>query len=266
MRLLRRIVLGILLVLTVLVVLVVGSIGVDALIGRNRIDRLVNTRIDNPGAAPVGAFIAQPPGDGPFPAVIMIHEFWGLNGAINDKAAALAEEGYVVVAPDTYRGRSTGWLPRAIYLVSTTPEERIRTDLEAVFTWLAAQPGVDPERIAIMGFCYGGGQALRYSLHNNRLAATGVFYGSVITDPASLRALPGPLLGVFGGADASIPVADVRAFETALNTAGIPNQISVYEGQPHAFVESVEEIRQGGVQGEAWAELVAFLNKNLKQL
>jgi len=265
MRIFKRILLGIVIVVLALVLFVVGSIAVDALIGRNRVAALVNTQIDNPNGPPVGAFVAQPAGAGPHPAVIMIHEFWGLKQEINDKATALAAEGYVVVAPDTYRGTTTGWLPRAIYLSATTPEERVMADLDAIFAWLAAQPNVDPQRIAVMGFCYGGRQALRYGLHNNQLAATSVFYGTPVSDPAQLSKFSGPVLGVFGGADTSIPLAEVEAFEAGLKTAGIPNQISIYPGQPHAFVTSIEAIRQGGAQGEAWAELLAFLQTNLKQ-
>jgi carboxymethylenebutenolidase len=264
MRTLRRILLGLAGLVLALIVFLAGSIAVDGLIGQNRLDALVNTSIANPNGPEVRAFVARPSTPGPHPAVIMIHEWWGLKPEIVGKAEALAQEGYVVIAPDTFRGSTTGWIPRAIYQVTTTPAEQVDGDLEAVFDWLSAQPDVQADRIAIMGFCYGGGASLRYSLSNDQLAATAVFYGSTIADAERLRVLSGPVLGVFGSADNAIPVSEVQAFEAALDQAGVPNQVTIYEGQPHAFVKSIEEIRQGGPQQEAWNELLDFLRQNLQ--
>ena len=72
------------------------------------------------------------------------------------------------------------------------------------------------------------------------------------------------MLGIFGGADQSISVEDVNAFEAGLRAAGVRHEITVYDGQPHAFVTDIESIRAGGVQGQAWAQMLAFLNENLK--
>jgi carboxymethylenebutenolidase len=141
--------------------------------------------------------------------------------------------------------------------------EQVNADLDVVFDWLAVQPNVDPERIAVMGFCYGGGKALQYSLHTDRVAATGVFYGSLVTDPDVLSRLPGPLLGIFGAEDRSIPVAEVEAFEAALDKASVHNQITIYDGVGHAFVSDVDTIEAGGAPGAAWAEFLAFLQETL---
>ena len=181
--------------------LLVGSVAVDALVGGGRVAALTNTAIPNAAGQSVAAYVARPPGEGPFPAVIMLHEFWGLKEEIAGKADALAEQGYVVVAPDMYRGQTTDWLLRAIYLDLTVPEAQALGDLDPVFDWLQEQPNVDPDRIVVMGFCYGGGKALQYSLRNPELAATGVFYGSLERDPAVLGQLPGPVLGAAEGDD-----------------------------------------------------------------
>lgn len=264
----KRILIGLGVALVATVGALALSLPVDRLLNRGRVAELTNLTIAPLGAtAPeVRAFVARPPGDGPFPAVIMIHEFWGLNEAILGKAEALAEEGYLVIAPDTFRGNTTRWLPQAIVQSLTTPQAQIDEDLDAVFAWLVSQPEVDRRRIAVMGFCYGGRAALRYSLHNDRLAATGVFYGSgLITDPAVLRRLPGPVLGIFGTADRMIPLAEIYAFEEALIAAGIPHAIHLYEGQGHAFVTDIEGIRAGGAQGLAWDEFLRFLDVTLRR-
>lgn len=265
MKNIKRILLGLLALVAALVLFLPLSIMGDSLIGRNRLDALVNTTIPGVNGGPqVRAYVARPQGEGPFPTVIMIHEFFGLRESILTKADLLASEGYLVVAPDTFRGSTTGWIPRAIYQVISTKPEDVNADLDSVYAWLESNPDADAGRIAIAGFCYGGRTSLTYSLHNNRLAATVIFYGSPETDPEILKSLPGPVLGIFGGADQSIPVADVNAFEAALTTAGIPNEVTLYEGQPHAFVEDAEGIRAGGAQGEAWAQMLDFLEQNLK--
>lgn len=257
----------VLLILVVgLVVLLVGSVGIDYVLGMSRLDEVTNTRIPGQNGMPeVRAFVARPSGNGPFPAVIMIHEFFGVNESIIGKAKGLAEEGYVVIAPDTFRGSTTDWIPRAIYQVITTPSSQVNQDLDTVFDWLSTQPDVLPDHIAVMGFCYGGRASLTFSLHNPNIAATAIFYGSPETDPQVLKSLPGPILGIFGGADASIPLEEVRAFEKGLSSAGVKNQVTVYEGQPHAFVTDMESIRKGGAQGQAWAQLLDFLQSNLKK-
>lgn len=265
MKLLKRIGLGLLILVLALVVLLFGSIIVDGFFSQGRLAPLTNMAVTAPDGTEIRAYLAQPEGEGPFPAVIMVHEFYGLRPEMLGKAEALADEGYVVIAPNLFRSGTTNWIPRAIYQVITADTAQIDADTEAVYQWLTAQPEVLADRIAIMGFCFGGGTALRYSLSNNQLAATAVFYGQVITDPAKLQALSGPVLGIFGGADASIPLEEVEALRQGLETAGVPHEITVYAGQPHAFVQGMDEIAQGGPQQEAWQQLLAFLQQNLKE-
>ncbi len=194
MKTFKRILLGILIVLAVLILLIPLSIFVDSLLGADRLDKLVNTTIPGVNGGPdVRAYVARPQGEGPFPTVIMIHEFYGLRESIIGKADLLAQEGYLVIAPDTFRGATTSWIPRAIYQVVSTKPEDVNADLDLIYAWLETQSDMDANRIAIAGFCYGGRTSLVYSLHNNKLAATVIFYGSPETDPAVLKNLPGPV-------------------------------------------------------------------------
>jgi len=266
MKIIRRVLFGVLLFVVLAVVLLVGSVAADYALGAGRIDRISNTTMPGMNGTPeVKAYIAKPEGAGPFPVVIMIHEFFGLNESIVSKADGLAAEGYLVVAPDTFRGSTTSWIPRAIYQVITTQPEQVNADLDTVYAWLEAQPAADSSRVAIVGFCYGGRTALVYSLHNNRLAASVVFYGSPETNPVVLKNLPGPVLGIFGGADQSIPVEEATAFETALTQAGVQHEVTIYPDQPHAFVQDMAGIRAGGAQGQAWAQMLKFLDTHLNQ-
>jgi len=266
MKNVRRVFLGLLSIVILLAVLLIGSIAVDFILGAGRVEKITNTSISGLNGTPaVRAYVAKPDGAGPFPVVIMIHEFFGLNESIIGKADGLAAEGYLVIAPDTFRGSTTAWIPRAIYQVISAKPEQVNADLDSIYAWLESQPAVDSSRIAVVGFCYGGRTALVYSLHNNKLAASVVFYGSPETDPTVLKNLPGPILGIFGGADQSIPVEDVKTFETALTQAGVEHEISIYPDQPHAFIEDMASIRAGGAQGQAWAQMLKFLDANLNQ-
>ncbi len=266
MKNVRRVFLGLLSIVILLAVLLIGSIAVDFILGAGRVEKITNTSISGLNGTPaVRAYVAKPDGAGPFPVVIMIHEFFGLNESIIGKADGLAAEGYLVIAPDTFRGSTTAWIPRAIYQVISARPEQVNADLDSIYAWLESQPAVDSSRIAVVGFCYGGRTALVYSLHNNKLAASVVFYGSPETDPTVLKNLPGPILGIFGGADQSIPVEDVKTFETALTQAGVEHEISIYPDQPHAFIEDMASIRAGGAQGQAWAQMLKFLDANLNQ-
>ncbi|MGC8801462.1 dienelactone hydrolase family protein [Chloroflexus sp.] len=262
MQRLRRVLGWIGLVIGIAIVGVILSIPLDAVIGSGRVEELTNVTIPGP-AGPIRAFVAEPSTPGPHPAVIMIHEWWGLRPDIIEKATALAADGYVVVAPDTFRGASTTWIPRAIYQVSTTPPEQVQADLDAVFAWLTARPDVLADRIAVIGFCYGGRTSLLYTLHNPAVAATGIFYGMAEVDPEALRQIRGPVLGIFGGADASIPLSEVERLERDLRVAAVTTRFVVFPDQPHAFVGGIDSINAGGAPGEAWHVLRTFLAETL---
>ncbi len=260
MRLILRIISGLLVAILAVVLAIVVSVPIDRLLNRGKVATMTNTVI----SGEVNAFVVAPESSDKLPVVIMIHEFWGLKPEIVGKAEALAKEGYMVITPDTFRGRTTSWLPSAIWNVMGTPKENILSDLDAVFSWLESQPNVDPTRIMVMGFCYGGGTSLQYSLHNDKIAATGIFYGNVAVNAEELRVLPGPVLGIFGQEDASIPVSEVKAFEAGLEQAGIAKQITIYPDKGHAFVKSVDEIERDPVQKQAWDEFLEFTSAQLK--
>ena len=257
MHLLRRILTILLAILAIAAVALVATVLIDRVRTDGRVESISNVRYAGPDGD-VLAYRSDPSGEGPHPAVVMIHEFWGLRASIAEKADALAAEGYVVVAPDAFRGVSVDWVPAAIWNVIGTPAEQVDADLRAVVDALAADPTVDRDRIVMMGFCFGGGAALRYSLSDPRLAGTGVFYGTLIDDPDRLANLPGPLLGIFGADDVSIPVASVESFQQALATAGVPYDVRIYDGVGHAFVSDMATIRAGGPAGEAWQTFLAW--------
>ncbi len=255
---------GVLALVVVLGAFLAISIALDGRGSAARLDSVTNTTIPGDGGPDVRAYVAKPSTPGPHPVVVMIHEFWGLNPDIVSKADLLAKEGYLVVAPDVFRGSTTGYIPKAIYQVISTPADEVNQDLDAVVKWTARQPEVDSSRTGIVGFCFGGRSSLLYSLHNPTLQATAVFYGEPVTDPKRLAKLQGPVLGIFGGADTSIPIAKVKAFESALKEAGVESTVTIYPNQPHAFVKNAAGIEAGGAQGAAWSEMLRFFQGALQ--
>ncbi len=249
--------------LAVVSVALVVSVPLDRRRMSGSVEALANLELDGP-AGRMHAYVARPEeGTGPFPLVVMIHEFWGLDEATISKAIALAEDGYVVVAPDLMRGSRTRWLPSAIWQTLRTPDERVRDDLDAVLAAFVDRSDIDPTQVAVMGFSFGGRMALRYALERPQVTATAVFYGSVSDDVAALARLGGPVLGVFGAEDTSIPLAEVRAFEAALGSAGVEHEVRVFDGVGHAFVHDAESIAEDPVQAEAWQLLRTFLERHL---
>ncbi len=265
MRILRRVLIGVVIALLVIVAALAASLAIDRVVMRNAVEALANVALVGPDG-PLHAYLARPAahdGDGPFALVVMIHEFWGLDEATISKAGLLAQEGYVVVAPDLMRGHTTRWLPSAIWQTLRTPDERVREDLDAVRAAFEGDAHVDLERLAVIGFCFGGRMALRYALERSEVRATGVFYGNVTDDVEALRRLAGPLLGIFGAQDGTIPLSEVRAFERSLERAGVEHEVHVFTGAGHAFVTDAEGIANDPRQARAWRLLSDFLQRHL---
>ncbi len=257
--------LGVVIVGVALVAIVALSIVIDGAIGGGRVDEFTNTeiRVGGVDGSVIRGYVAVPDGPGPHPAVIMVHEFFGLRPSIIEKADLLASDGYLVVAPDLYRGASTGWIPRAIVLSATVDQRRVITDLDAVFAWLRDRDDVVLDSIGLVGFCFGGRHGMRYALDNPDLAAVAVFYGAVPQSVADLGAFETPVLGVFGRRDRSIPVDEVKRFESALRERGVSHRITIYDDVGHAFVTGAEAIAAGGAAGAAWNELRVFFGEKL---
>jgi carboxymethylenebutenolidase len=264
---LKRILIAVVIVLALVILAPLAWALGDALLGSSAGD-VANVAYKDDAGNELAGYLARPEGAGPHPAVLLLHEWWGLNHEITALADALAREGYVVFAPDAYRGRVGDAVPGALWLRLTTPDTQIYADLDSALAYLRTLPEVDPARVASMGFCFGGQQSLQLSLRQpENLAATVMYYGEVVTAPEFLRPLADdnqPVLGIFGETDNSIPVAEVEQFAAALDSLGIAAEVTVYPGVGHAFVND-ENYDQPGPAGAAWQQAVAFLGQHLQQ-
>jgi carboxymethylenebutenolidase len=217
------------------------------------------------GNEDVSSYLALPQGAGKHPAIIVIHEYWGLNDWVKQQAQKFAEQGYVALAVDLYRGKVGTTPDEAHILMRGLPDDRGLRDLQAAFAYLAARPDVDAKKIGSIGWCMGGGWSIKLAEDQPKLAAFVVNYGSLPTDQAIIAKIQAPMLGNFGAEDKGIPPESVRAFEGAMKSAGKTEDIKIYDGAGHAFQNPDNKT---GYRPEATADadkrIDAFFAKYLK--
>ncbi|MFW2405231.1 MAG: dienelactone hydrolase family protein [Gammaproteobacteria bacterium] len=198
------------------------------------------------------------------PAVIVIHEWWGLNDNIRRAADRLAGEGYVALAVDLYDGAVAAVPKDAMKLMSKLTENQASADenLRQAYGYLDGAVGAP--RIGSIGWCLGGRWSLRTALLlPDELDAAVIYYGTVVTDEAQLASLAMPVLGNFAENDPIIPLETVDAFETAMKNLGKEVDIKIYAGAKHAFSNPSGMAYDPVAAADAWERTTAFLRQNL---
>ena len=152
------------------------------------------------GDQTLSGFLALPGQDGKHPAMMVIHESWGLNDWVKQQTEKLAEQGYVSLAVDLYRGKTPADAAEAHELIRAVIQEGATKDLKAAFDYLAARPDVRPDNIGVIGWGTGGAWGMRLAAHEPRLKACVVNYGALPTDPGDLQNIGAAVSGKFRGA------------------------------------------------------------------
>jgi carboxymethylenebutenolidase len=217
------------------------------------------------GDETVSGYLALPEGGGKHPAVILIHEWWGLNDWVKEQSQKFAAEGYVALAVDLYRGKVATSPDEAHELMRGVPQDRGMRDLEAAFAYLAARPDVKTDRIGSAGWCMGGGYSIQLAVAETKLAACIVNYGPLPTEAANLAKIKAPVLGNFGADDRGIPADAVRAFAAAMKTAGKTADVKIYDGAGHAFENpNNKDGYRPEAAADAWQRMTGFFKKTLQ--
>ena len=213
----------------------------------------------------VHGILYTPSGAGPFPAIVVIHEWWGLNDWVKEQASKLADQGYVTLAIDLYRGKVAQNSDMAHELMRGLPEDRSKRDLQDAVTYLKSLKNVKGDRIGSIGWCMGGGYSLDVALLEPTLAATVINYGHLASDPAALKQIHAPILGLFGGQDQGIPPDDVNKFAAQLKSLGKSVDIKIYPDAGHAFENPNNKTGYRAADAaDAWQRTVAFFAAHLK--
>jgi carboxymethylenebutenolidase len=213
------------------------------------------------GEDEVKGFLAVPKGKGPFPGVIVIQEWWGLNDWVKDNAKRIAEQGYVALAPDLYRGKVATKPEEARELSTGLPRDQALRDIKGAVDALAKMENVNKTKLGVIGWCMGGGFALAAATEDDRLTACVICYGRVVTEADKLKPLKATVLGIFAEDDRGIPPKQVREFEDALKEAGKKTEkIHIFKGVGHGFMRTTK----GEQTREAWEAIDTFFARTLK--
>jgi len=227
---------------------------------------------------PVPAYRAMPDKSGKFPVVLVVQEIFGVHEHIKDVCRRLAKLGYFAIAMDLYRrqGNVTQLTDnQEIFakVVNHVPDSQVMSDLDASVVWAESTGRADTSRLGITGFCWGGRIVWTYCVHNPKVKAGVAWYGRLVAPqkaplqpayPVELAAhLKVPVLGLYGGADAGIPVEQVEQMRSALKAAGnTATEIVVYDGAPHAFYADYRPSYRKEAAEDGWRRMQDWFKKH----
>ncbi len=216
---------------------------------------------------PVNGYFVAPTGTGTSPTagVVVIHEWWGLNENVEAMARRIAGDGYMALAVDLYNGNvaENADSAKAFMKAATEDPDKGIDNLRQAIALLKERGAT---QIGVVGWCFGGGWSLKTGMNfPDDIDATVIYYGHLETDPEQLKKLNMPVLGIFGENDGGIPVDEVKAFESALNSLEIENSINIYPGAEHAFANPSGKRYNAEAAEDAWEKTTAFLAEHLKK-
>lgn len=200
----------------------------------------------------------------PLPAIIVIHEWWGLNENIRSAAERLAGEGYIVLAIDLFGGNTADNPEEAKALMTSVVENPgpANENIRQAYAFVSTTAGAP--KTGSLGWCFGGGWSLNTAmLFPDELDAAVIYYGQVTDDEDRLRDISAPILGLFGGKDRGIPVDSVQRFEAALERLRKQHEIHIYPDARHAFANPTGRAYDAEVADDAWQRTLEFLSTHL---
>jgi carboxymethylenebutenolidase len=209
----------------------------------------------------VSGYISRPEGSRPFPAVIVIQEWWGLVPHIKDVADRFAAEGFLALAPDLYHGQVATEPDGAMQLARSMAWESALHDLKASAKWLKSLPEASG-KLGCVGFCMGGGLSYRFAAHSEAPDAAVIFYGSSPNQIEEAKSVSAPVLGLYGETDARI-TGNAPALAEAMQAAGKSFEYHVYPGAAHAFFNDEAPVYNAEAARDAWGKTLAFFRQHL---
>ncbi|MEA3336718.1 MAG: dienelactone hydrolase family protein [Chloroflexota bacterium] len=210
----------------------------------------------------ISGYYAWPENDGPWPAVVIIHELFGLNENIRDTARRFAAQGYAALAVDLFHGRN-----RTVCMARFMGGMFLRSldhgaigDLKASLSHLASLPGVDPQRLGAIGFCMGGSFAIAWACTDDRLKVIAPFY-SMNPRPLDAVARSCPVVGSFPEKD--FTASGARKLEEILDRSDVPRDFKTYPGAKHSFFNDRGDNYDPAASEDAWNRTLAFFSNHL---
>jgi carboxymethylenebutenolidase len=247
-----------------LIAFMVAFGGTDAVHGAAAVEsKMVTFSV---GTGSIRGYLAHPSGDGPYPAIVIVHEWWGLSDWIKQNADKLAVQGYVALAVDLYGGKVTDDPAVAHELMRAVDRGEALANLKGGIGYLKSLAYVAKGKpIGAIGWCMGGGYAREIAQESDAIGPTVICYGSVTTEPDQLAKLRNkPILGIFGEDDRGIPVDKVQQFSQALRDKGSKVGLHVYKSAGHGFMRPGGPQYNASAATDAWEKIHSFLAETLK--
>ncbi len=207
-------------------------------------------------------YLARPTTGGPFPAVAVIQEWWGIDDHIKSVVGRFAKAGFAAIAPDLYRGAVATEPTDAQRLVMTVQTPQALKDIQTAVNYLIGQPFVAPQQAGIVGFCFGGGLAMRMAYSGQHVGAIATFYGAGVNpSDADLKAIAAPVIGFYGGKDTSIPPDQIKHWYATLASEGKIAESHIYPDAMHAFFNDTRSSYNPAAAQDAWPRVLAWFRQ-----
>ena len=223
----------------------------------------------------IPGYRAMPAAGGPFPVVLVVQEIFGVHEHIKDICRRFAKLGYFAIAPELYARQGDvsklEAFPEILKIVAKVPDSQVMSDLDAAVAFAKGTGKADTLKLAVTGYCWGGRIVWLYSAYNPNVKAGVAWYGRLVNPPDDLHpkhpidivtSLKAPVLGLYGGADTGIPVADVEKMRAALKEAGKPSEIVLYPDTPHGFYADYRPSYRKDKADDGWKRLLDWFKKN----
>lgn len=229
------------------------------------VTQMVEFPVSGPGGRTTPGYLAHPEGAGPFPGVVVIQEWWGVDAHIKSVVELMARNGYAAIAPDLYHGEVAEEPDEARKLAMALIMAEAIDDVQGAADYLTAQSYVEPKKVGVMGFCMGGRITMVMSWEGKEnIGAVVTFYGGGLnpTDE-QFQAVKVPVLGLYGKEDGGIPEASIRRWEAKLKEFGKINEMVIYDGAPHAFFNDTRPAFRKEAAADALQRTLAWFQKHL---
>ena len=224
----------------------------------------------------IPAYRAMPAKGGPFPVVLVVQEIFGVHEHIKDVCRRFAKEGYLAVAPELYARQGdptkfTDYKQLFAEIVGKVPDAQVMSDLDAAVAWAGKSGSGDVKRVGVTGFCWGGRITWLYCAHSPQVKAGVAWYGRLVGETSQLQPkypidvvadLKAPVLGLYGGQDQGIPLADVEKMRAALAAAKNPSEIVVFPDAPHGFNADYRPSYRAEDAREGWRRALAWFRRH----
>ncbi|MEO8395068.1 MAG: dienelactone hydrolase family protein [Chloroflexota bacterium] len=202
------------------------------------------------------SYLAAPLNGGPYPGIVLIHSFNGLEDGYKTMVDQFAAQGFVVLA--------VGWQT----FEKQPSDDVVQKLVEDSAAYLKGRPDVDPERLGLTGFCAGGRYTMLYLPQIDGFKAGVAWYGfpyrgDSVTPASLIGDLKAPMLIIHGTADQASPIADIYKYAGDLTTAGADFELKVYSGKPHGFMVMNGQFQTDDESQDAFNQMITFFNRKL---